>query len=236
MTGGSLALIWGLEKQWSATGAGSSGWWATPAVLQELVLMESMAGPHASVLSRVKEWGWFEGLLKDLWRPYLKALSLYLLYILLCSRRDLRIWGFRRGTLRFVETRGGGRFEQDGAVGPQQWPLFSPLGEEARCLESDYRLSEKSDSERLGGMGWVPGLVGISGRTHLCCLFDAFPLDWQLLPVSTLKSQGEIYLHPHIHAFTGVNQRNWGSFLIMSGPLFLNSTWKSGVQLYQERK
>ena len=34
---------------------------------------------------------------------------------------------------------GGGNFEQVGAGDPKQWPLFSPFGDEAQCLESEYR-------------------------------------------------------------------------------------------------
>lgn len=68
------------------------------------------------------------GFLQDLWRPQPKAPNLHLLYILLYSRKDLRVLRL----LRPVESwrAGVGNFEQAGAAGPEQWLLFSSLGDE----------------------------------------------------------------------------------------------------------
>lgn len=71
--------------------------------LQELVLMECMPSPYVSVLSKVKEWVWFDLFWKDLWRPEPKALSLYLYCALF-----LKIFKkFGRVILRSVESWSG---------------------------------------------------------------------------------------------------------------------------------
>lgn len=74
-----------------------------------------------------------------------------------------------------------------------------------------------TDSERRGGMGWIPGLVGISGRTS-----SVFLLGRQLIFMSMSKSHGEIYLRLHIHGFFVwlIKERGDG-FHIMLGPLSL---------------
>lgn len=39
-------------------------------------------------------------------------------------------------------------------------------GDEAQGLVSAHKASDQTDSERLGGMGWGPSMVGIWG--HFC--------------------------------------------------------------------
>lgn len=80
-------------------------WLAMSALATSVGVYAVHAASYVSVLSNVKEWDWLGGFLQDLWRPQPKAPNLHLLYILLYSRKDLRVLRL----LRLVESwRAGG--------------------------------------------------------------------------------------------------------------------------------